>query len=123
MTESALIRAILVAASHHGARLFRNNVGQLQDIEGRWVRYGVCNPGGSDLIGWTATGQFLAVEVKAVRIQSASSPMSRTVTTDDQTRFLAAVRKAGGIGIIARSVDDVISAIEKPREATHGVFR
>ncbi len=113
MTESALIRAILVAASRHGARLFRNNVGQLQDIEGRWVRYGVCNPGGADLIGWTATGQFLAVEVKA----------GRTVTTDDQTRFLAAVVKAGGIGIIARSVEDVISAIEKPREATHGVFR
>ncbi len=101
MTEPELIRAILLAASRCGALLWRNNVGQLQDIEGRWVRYGVCNPGGSDLIGWTATGRFLAVEVKA----------GRTATTGDQERFLAAVVKAGGIGIIARSVEDVVRAL------------
>lgn len=101
MTEPALIREILTAASRVGARLFRNNVGQLQDIEGRWIRYGVCNPGGSDLIGWTADGRFLAIEVKA----------GRTVTTSQQIRFVEAVAKAGGVGIIARSVEDVMRAL------------
>jgi hypothetical protein len=103
MSEGNLIRAIMVAASRQGARLFRNNVGQLQDIEGRWVRYGVCNPGGADLIGWCSDGRFLAVEVK----------FGRTVTTTDQDRFIAAVQKSGGVGVIARSVEDVLAALQK----------
>lgn len=101
MTEAVLSREIMLAVSRVGARLFRNNVGQLQDIDGRWIRYGVCNPGGSDLIGWTADGRFLAVEVKH----------GRTVTTSQQIRFVEAVRKSGGVGVIARSVEDVLQAL------------
>jgi hypothetical protein len=101
MTEQAIIREIMLAVTKAGGRLWRNNVGQLQDINGRWVQFGVCNPGGSDLIGFTADGRFLAVEVKA----------GKTPTTGPQERFIEAVNKAGGVGVIARSVGDVMEAL------------
>lgn len=107
MTEAVLIREICLVASRHGARVFRNNVGSLQDINGRWVRYGVCNPGGADLIGWTVDGRFLAIEVK----------FGSTATTAPQLRFLEVVRKSGGIGIIARSADDVVRVLKSPATA------
>lgn len=96
MTESQLMRLIQLRASELGARLFRNNVGFCR---GTKVRYGVCNPGGSDLIGWFR-GRFLAVEVKA-----------GTATTKAQADFLKAVIQAGGIGIVAHSIDDVELAL------------
>lgn len=87
------MKEIQIRASSLGARLFRNNVGYCQEHK---IRYGVCNPGGSDLIGWTASGKFLAVEVKA-----------GSRTSKAQMDFLKAVIRAGGIGIVAHSIYDV----------------
>jgi hypothetical protein len=95
MNEAALTRKIQMKASKLGARLFRNNVG-VHKIGKRYVRYGVCNPGGSDLIGWNWRGRFVAIEVKI-----------DTPTTKEQQAFLTAVIRAGGIGIIAHSTDDI----------------
>jgi hypothetical protein len=64
---------------------------------GDYLRYGVCNPGGSDLIGWTKDGRFLAVEVK--------SESGRL--TDAQEKFLEVVNEFGGVGICARSLKDI----------------
>ena len=56
--------------------------------------------GVADIIGvWN--GRFLAIEVK--------HPEGRL--TEDQERFLGKVRAHGGIGLIARSVDDVIDGL------------
>ncbi len=60
--------------------------------------------GSSDLIGCAMRGEvavFLAVEVK--------SPTGRA--TPQQTQFLEAVRQAGGIGILARSVDEFLNQL------------
>lgn len=76
----------------------------------RPVRFGF--KGCPDIIGWrTQThwmqccppnfAQFLAIEVK--------SPGKEP--TDEQRAFLQAVRDAGGVSLIARSVDDVVSAL------------
>lgn len=99
MRESELIRRILLQASEQGARLWRNNCGMLQDAQGRWVRYGVCNPGGSDLIGFTPrviAGErvaiFTAIEAKTGRLKP----------THEQESFLAAVERAGGIARVVR---------------------
>ena len=46
-------------------------------------------------------GRFVAIEVKGPG--GKASP--------DQLRFLAEVRRAGGIGIVAYSIDDVIEAL------------
>ena len=96
VTESDLMHLIQVALSRLGHRLFRNNCGSLKDALGRWLQFGVANPGGSDLIGWTKNGRFLALEIKTqngrVRVE--------------QRAFIAAVRAAGGYAGIARTVED-----------------
>ena len=97
MTEAELMREIQLFLSNKGHRVFRNNIGVCKDERGNYIRYGVCNPGGSDLIGWTKEGKFLAVEVKSAK--------GRLTAT--QESFLEAINKAGGIGICARSVQDV----------------
>ena len=83
-----------------GARLFRNQVGKYELPDGRWLRSGLC-VGSSDLIGWLHGGRFLAVEVK----QPGGKP------TKEQEAFLAAVNAAGGLGILARSVEEFKNAI------------
>lgn len=112
MTEAIIINRILHTCCQKATRLFRNNVGQLQDKQGRIVRYGVCNPGGSDLIGWTrhtitpadvgrTVAIFTAVEVK----------YGKTSTKPHQKRFLAAVQHAGGIAGIVRSAEEAAELI------------
>ena len=113
MTEMNRLRAIMLGLSTSGVRLFRNNCGALKDAEGRLIRYGVANPGGSDLIGWrsiTVTpdmiGQklavFLAIEVKGEKCKA----------TDHQRNFIARVRADGGLAGVARTVDDALGIIK-----------
>lgn len=95
--EGELSRLIEIEASKLGHRLLRNNIGKLKDEHGRWVAFGVGGKGGSDLIGWTRTGQFAAVEVK--------TPTGRVSV--EQQAFIDAVNRAGGRAGVARSVGDV----------------
>ena len=97
MTEAELMREIQLAVTQEGHRVFRNNIGVCQTKSGEYIRYGVCNPGGSDLIGWTKEGRFLAIEVKAEK-----GRVSKV-----QQSFIDTVNRSGGVGIIARSVDDL----------------
>ena len=64
-----------------------------------------CTPGVSDFIG-IYQGRFLAVETKA--------PKGKL--TPAQTAFLDNVRKQGGIGLVAWSVDDVIEGLNNREE-------
>lgn len=105
--ETKLLSRLLVRLSALGARLWRNNCGQLQDARGRWVRYGVANPGGSDLIGYlpvtiteTHVGQTLAVFV-AIECKSANGRLR-----PEQQQFLRVVQGSGGIACVARSEAD-----------------
>ncbi len=102
-SEADLMRDIQVAVSTCGHRVFRNNIGVCQDGRGNYIRYGVCNPGGSDLLGWTKDGRFLAIEVKG--------PKGRL--TKEQEAFLGAVQRSGGVSICAKSVDDVLLILNR----------
>lgn len=62
-TETNISAEIQLAASRVGARLWRNQTGKYQLADGRWLSSGLC-VGSSDLVGITADGRFLAVEVK-----------------------------------------------------------
>ena len=95
MKESDLIKNIQVAVASHNVRLHRNNIGQYTTSSGVVIRYGVVNPGGSDLIGWTQrevtiddVGKtfaiFTAVEVKTGRLKP----------TAQQLNFIDPVTKA-----------------------------
>ena len=72
----------------------------------RFVRFAF--PGCSDILGQLRTGHFLAVEVKR----------PSTKPTPEQAAFLAQVNTARGLGVVARSLDDVIAALDAfcPRE-------
>lgn len=112
MKEKEINNEMMLEFTKLDARLFRNNVGMLKDKRGRAVKYGLCT-GSSDLIGWTrikitpemvgnTVAIFTGIEVKA----------GRTVTSDAQKNFRSAVEKAGGIGMIVRSVDEAITALK-----------
>lgn len=113
-SESDLLADIrLEIGTMHEIRLFRNNVGKLQDKNGTWVAYGLC-PGSSDLIGWKSVivtadmigqriAQFLAIETKAQR-----GMMSAT-----QERFVETVREHGGLAGMAKSIDDAYNIIDR----------
>jgi hypothetical protein len=109
MSEAGLQQDIRLAlGSHPGVKMFRNNSGAYKDPRSsRVIRYGLAT-GSADLIGWQTVlitpahvgqrfARFVSVEVKA--------PKGRV--SPEQETWRAAVLKAGGIAVIARSVDDV----------------
>jgi hypothetical protein len=92
-----------VLRNRPGIEVFRNNAGQMGP---RHTRFGLSNKrfqtGSSDFIGWVQ-GRFLAIEVKA-----GGEP------TEAQEKFLNQVNEDGGIGIVARSVEDVLFLTRRP---------
>jgi hypothetical protein len=110
MSEKQIMQSIQLELAKIGVRLFRNNVGMLEDRNGQKVKYGLCK-GSSDLIGWTLVrcpdgerAVFTAIEVK--------TPIGRA--TPEQLAFIEAVNRDGGIAFIARSSQE---ALEKIRGA------
>jgi hypothetical protein len=109
MTEAALMRRIMLALSRAGAVVFRNNQGALKDATGRLVRYGVCQPGGADVIGWRSIE--VTPEMVGQRVALFAAVEVKTLTgrlTPAQRQFLDAVRSAGGIAGVARSEDEAV---------------
>jgi hypothetical protein len=108
MSEAAIQQDIRLALGQTpGLRVFRNNVGAIKDRNNRLVRYGLV-VGSGDLIGWQSVviteamvgqrfARFLSVEVK--------TPTGRL--SPEQETWRQAVLKAGGIAVVARSVDDI----------------
>ncbi len=95
MSETNLVQQIRLEASKHNCFLSRNNSGSLQDKNGRWVKFGLFNPGGADLIG-IFNGKFIAVEVKL--------PHGRV--RPEQEQFIRFIQENKGIAGICRSVED-----------------
>lgn len=120
MTETPLSQEIRIAASVAGHRLFRNNVGALQDKTGRWVYFGLCE-GSGDLIGWKARLITLADVGKTIA-QFASVEVKRHGGRTERRRagkqgdWRDAVLDAGGVATIAYSVEDAIAAMEAGNE-------
>ncbi len=103
MSEKIIMQEIQLELAKVGVRLFRNNVGFLQDKTGKYVHFGFCT-GSSDLIGWTPRNGFAvftAIEVK--------TPVGRM--TVEQKAFIEAVNKSGGIAFMARSSQEALEKI------------
>lgn len=98
MTHGDLLNAILLEMSPFGL-FWKNNTGVLKDKDGRPVRYGL--PGSSDILG-CANARFIGIEVK----------VGRDKQRQNQSDFATAVRNAGGIYILARSVEDVRNTLQ-----------
>lgn len=115
MKESVRMKDIQIALAELGYRLFRNNVGTLQNLRGEYVTYGLCE-GSSDLVGWVSIevtpemlGKKIAVFVACEVKQPGKKP------TDKQAAFLSAIRSAGGIAVVATSVEEAIDAVQRQR--------
>ena len=114
MKESNIQSLILLALSENDCLVWRNEtagawVGRVLHSEqgavtlanSRMLQAGLCK-GSSDIIGiHKPSGRFLAVEVKTTKGR----------TTKEQTNFLNAVQKAGGIAGVARSVQDALELL------------
>lgn len=107
---TSLVRPALLYGSQIGMRLFRNNVGKLQDRNGQWVAYGLC-VGSSDVIGWTPTIITPDMVGRTVAVFTAfETKVGRRATTVEQGAFIAALRDAGGIAAVVRSLNDIDAA-------------
>jgi VRR-NUC domain len=106
MSEAATVQATRAKLSNGPVRLFRNNTGALQNKDGTWVRYGLCT-GSSDLIGWrTLTVTTDMVGSKLAVFVALEGKAKTGAATNEQTAFIAAVKDAGGIAGVFRSVDE-----------------
>ncbi len=96
MKETDILQLCRIEASKY-AVVFRMNSGSLQDKSGRWVNFGY--KGMADLCGWMldGTARYVALEIK----QPGKNP------TPEQSAFIAAVRRAGGIAGVCCSAEDV----------------
>ena len=114
MSETLIQQQIRLALGKFGwVRMFRNNSGKLPDPRtGRWVEFGVGNPGGGDLIGWRTVkitpemvgqeiAQFVSLEVK--------TPTGRV--RPEQENWKRVVSQAGGVAAVVRSVEDAKRAL------------
>lgn len=92
---------ILAAVTARADSMFwRNNTGSLPNSSGRFVPFGC--PGSSDIIG-CYRGRFVGIEVKAESGRQ----------SDQQRRFETRLTRAGGLYVLARSVEDVITALRE----------
>lgn len=109
-SESAVSNDVRLEASRQGMRLWRNNVGQLSDENGRPVRYGLANDSpqlnkvikSADLIGirpvligaehvGQTIGQFVSIECKAEGWRYAGTPREEA-----QQKWATLVLSLGG---------------------------
>jgi len=130
--HETVVELARIEITRQGGRLFKNAQGSgwvggktlktepwstglhVELVGARRVKFGVQNPGGSDLIGWRplvitadmvgqTVAQFLAVEAKTPSYDRASV---------DQKRFLSQVASAGGSAMIARQEGDGLAFAE-----------
>lgn len=74
----------------------------------KWYKRGV-----SDILG-IYNGKFLAIEVKAPKETSMDGTKKQAgQLSSHQKSFLKEVEEQGGIGIVARSIDDLEQALKK----------
>ncbi len=94
--QNEILRAF---ATRRDMRLWRNNTGVAR-IGRRVVRFGV--PGQADLTGILPDGRRLEIEVKSEDGRQ----------TEEQRNYQSMIERFGGVYVLARSVDDVTSALQ-----------
>jgi hypothetical protein len=104
VSEADILARVRIRLSQLGARIWRNNCGVLPDRRGIPIRFGVANPGGSDLIGYhtvLVTPGMVGARVAVFVACEAKAPSG--VPTREQHHFLETVAADGGIAILAHS--------------------
>ena len=104
MSESRLVTTILEYLAWLRVTAWRMNSGTIViDNPGTKRRVVRGAPAGTaDIVGIAPGGRFLAIECK----------IGRNKPTEAQSEFLRMVEEAGGIAILAYSVDDVTAGLQ-----------
>lgn len=102
MTETDLMNSIRVALSEKGCTVFRCNVGKIKTADGRYFDTGL-PVGYSDLFGFKPGGQVFFIETK----------MHPRKPTEEQSKFITAVKKKGALAGVAYSVEEALQIIEE----------
>jgi hypothetical protein len=124
MTETATNRLIQQSLSTDDVRLFRNSTGagwigdtfsvrngQLISGNARRVTFGLC-PGSSDLIG--LRGEIITEDhlgQRFARFVAIEGKSTRGRISDEQQNFITMVNNLGGIGGVARSVEEAAALL------------
>ena len=98
-SEAEILAGILGFLSVKGVFAFRNNSGGYSPRPGQFLRFGM--KGAADIIGVLPGGLFLAIEVKR----------DGEDLTRHQKEWGARVTSAGGLYVVARSVEDVLAVL------------
>ncbi len=121
-SEHTIQNLIRLSAAKQGITLFRDNVGVAPPFtpNGHPIRYGLC-VGASDLVGYMTipvcqlspnarVAVFVAVEVKTPNHRTSQDRL------EAQQNFLERVNMAGGLGVMATSVEEFEAAVKQYRE-------
>lgn len=108
--EKELVNYLIHLLNAKGHFVWRNNAGLIhlhyQNKKGQssYRRLLVGVKGGSDILGISVDGKFIAVECK----------FGKYKTTFLQEEFLKEIEKRGGYAIVARSEDDLPEMLKNP---------
>lgn len=101
MRESDILQAVRLRASQLGAIVWRNNCGAYKTAHGHYIKYGVANPGGSDLLGLTqitVTQEMVGKLVAVFTALEIKQPNKKP--TPEQQAFIDCINKNGGIAAV-----------------------
>lgn len=115
MSEADIQAAIwLAVGALPDVRLFRNNQGFATFAGGQRVKYGLANPGGSDLIGLRSVCVTTDMVGRRLAIFAALEVKTPTGRIEpEQRNFIDFVRKFGGIAGVVRSPEDALLLVGK----------
>jgi len=113
MKEAQVQKGIMQFLGYHPRvvpMFWRNNTGAITipnknvAYKSRFIRFG--KVGSADILGILWNGRMLAIEVKA----------GKNKTTKRQQAFIDNINTAGGLGFVARSIDDVDEVLRIERK-------
>lgn len=124
VSESNIMRAMMLACSENGATVFRHNVGL--GWSGRLISHtpektilanarplhAGLQRGAGDIIGWktvTITPDMVGKQIAVFASIEAKTKSGKP--SQEQTNWIGAVRKAGGFAGIARDSDEAIQIL------------
>lgn len=99
-SEKIVKKQILEYLERLGIKAWNNPRGMGQLKHGGFIRYGGLD-GASDILGYMPDGRILAIETKASDGKNKASA--------GQINFIEGIVAAGGVGLVAKNLEDVIN--------------
>lgn len=104
--EDPLITHILDTLGNIRIKAWRNNTTGIYDVKKeKWRKFHNQLTGVSDILGILPDGKFLAIECKSENDRR----------SEDQENFIVDINRTGGVGLFAKSIDDVLEILKEQK--------